>query len=152
MQYVSLVREYRKTMSLSEAVPKAVNDCIANGILEDFLLANKAEVVKMTIFEYDEEQHKQTLLEEGYEDGFNAGFNDGYNNGELTKLVSLLCRKLKKGKSPSIIADELEEDVSIIQALCDVANHYAPDYDIQKIVKEYQQDTKPQTLSLNISE
>lgn len=106
----------------------------------------------MTIFEYDEEQHKQTLLEEGYEDGFNAGFNDGYNNGELTKLVSLLFRKLKKGKSPSIIADELEEDVSIIQALCDVANHYAPDYDIQKIVKEYQQDTKPQTLSLNISE
>ena len=106
----------------------------------------------MTIFEYDEEQHKQTLLEEGYEDGFNAGFNDGYNNGKITSLTTQICRKLKKGKSPETIADELEEDLSIIQALCDVANHYAPDYDIQKIVKEYQQDTKPQTLSLNISE
>lgn len=42
----------------------------------------------MTIFEYNEDQHMQALLEEGYEDGF--------NNGELTKLVTLLCCKLKK--------------------------------------------------------
>ncbi|MGN0341429.1 MAG: hypothetical protein ACI4DO_01430, partial [Roseburia sp.] len=35
--------------------------CIANGILKDFLSENKAEVIKMTIFEYDEELHKKTL-------------------------------------------------------------------------------------------
>lgn len=139
MQYVSLVREYRKTMSLPEAVSKAVNYCIANGILEDFLLANKAEVMKMTIFEYDEEQHKQTLLSEGYEDGFNDGFSDGFSNGNLSTLITLICRKLKKGKSPEIIANELEEDFDVIQHLCSIAKNYAPDYDVKEIVNKAKQ-------------
>lgn len=140
MQYVNLVRENRKIMPLSKAVSKAVDYCTSHGILEDFLLANKAEVIKMTIFEYDEEQHKQTLLKEGYEDGF--------NDGKLTNLVTLVCRKLRKGKSPEIIADELEEDLDTIKPLCDVAYRYAPDYDIQQIVKEYQQ-SQEQLISSN---
>lgn len=132
MQYVSLVREYRRTMPLSEAVPKIVDYCIAHGILSDFLLANKAEVMKMTIFEYDEEQHKQTLLSEGYEDGF----NDGFSNGNLSTLITQICRKLKKGKSPEIIADDLEEDFDVIQHLCYIAKNYAPDYDVKEIVNK----------------
>lgn len=132
MQYVSLVREYRRTMPLSEAVPKIVDYCIAHGILSDFLLANKAEVMKMTIFEYDEEQHKQTLLSEGYEDGF----NDGFSNGNLSTLITQICRKLKKGKSPEIIADDLEEDFDVIQHLCSIAKNYAPDYDVKEIVNK----------------
>lgn len=135
MQYASLVREYRRTMPLSEAVPKVVDYCIAHGILSDFLLANKAEVMKMTIFEYDEEQHKQTLLSEGYEDGFNDGFSDG----NLSTLITQICRKLKKGKSPETIADELEEDLNVIQDLCDIAKNYAPDYDVKEIVNKAKQ-------------
>ena len=46
MQYVDRVRHYRKDYPLDEAVPLAVDYCIANGILRDFLLANKAEVTK----------------------------------------------------------------------------------------------------------
>ena len=95
----------------------------------------------MTIFEYDEEQHKQTLLEEGYEDGF--------NDGKLANLVTLVCRKLRKGKAPEIIADELEEDSDMIQTMCNVACRYAPDYDIQQIVKEYQQCQEQLTSSNN---
>lgn len=136
MQYVSLVREYRKTMSLPEAVSKAVNYCIANGILEDFLLANKAEVMKMTIFEYDEEQHKQTLLEEGYEDGF--------NDGKLTNLVTLVCRKLKLNQTPSKIASDLVEDPVTIQTICDIASSYAPDYNIEDIIEQARQINNPQ--------
>ena len=89
----------------------------------------------MTIFEYDEEQHKQTLLSEGYEDGFNDGFGDG----DLSRLITLICRKLKKGKSPEIIADELEEDLNVIQDLCDIAKNYAPDYDVKEIVNKAKQ-------------
>ena len=86
----------------------------------------------MTIFEYDEEQHKQTLLSEGYEDGF----NDGFSNGNLSTLITQICRKLKKGKSPEIIADDLEEDFDVIQHLCSIAKNYAPDYDVKEIVKK----------------
>ncbi len=35
----------------------------------------------MTIFEYDEELHKQTLLREGYEDGYTAGAISGRQEG-----------------------------------------------------------------------
>ncbi|MBO5485497.1 MAG: hypothetical protein J5988_01000, partial [Eubacterium sp.] len=57
MQYVDQVRKYRQHFPLEEAVQLAVDYCIANGILKDFLLANKAEVIKMSIYEYDEELH-----------------------------------------------------------------------------------------------
>ncbi|MCM1287292.1 MAG: hypothetical protein NC240_03200 [Clostridium sp.] len=40
MQYVSKIREYNKDMPLEEAVPKAVDECINEGILKEFLLLN----------------------------------------------------------------------------------------------------------------
>ena len=76
MEYVDTVRKFAKDCTLDEAVKKAVDDCIKNDILKDFLLANKAEVVSMSIFEYDEELHKKTLLAEGFEDGYNAGVEE----------------------------------------------------------------------------
>ena len=73
MRYVDTVRKYANDYPLEEAVPMAVDYCISNDVLKDFLLSNKAEVMSMSIFEYDEELHKKTLLAEGYEDGYNDG-------------------------------------------------------------------------------
>ena len=123
-------------MPLAKAVSKAVDHCISHGILEDLLLANKAEVIKMTIFEYDEEQHKQTLLEEGYEDGF--------NDGKFTNLVTLVCRKLKLNQTPSKIASDLVEDPITIQTICDIASSYTPDYNIEDIIEQARQINNPQ--------
>ena len=67
--YVERVRTYAKQMSLAEAVEKAVDECIAEGILSDFLKKNKAEAIKVSIYEYDEELHFKTLYEEGVENG-----------------------------------------------------------------------------------
>ena len=41
---------------LNDAVEYAVRECIKEGILEDFLMENRAEVVAMSIFEFDEER------------------------------------------------------------------------------------------------
>ncbi len=48
-------------------------------------------------------------------------------------IISLVCKKLRKGKSVSQITDELEEDESTIRAICDVAQNYAPEYDAEQI-------------------
>ena len=56
-QYVAVVREYAKEMPLAEAVESAVDSCIRQGILADFLRKNRAEAIEMSIFEYDEEKH-----------------------------------------------------------------------------------------------
>ena len=50
---IAMIRENQKTMSLEEAIKKAVNDCIEQNILKDFLLKHKQEVMKMTITEWD---------------------------------------------------------------------------------------------------
>ena len=68
-QYVSKVRTYKKTLSLNEAVEIAVEECIREGILREFLLANKAEVVAMSIFEYDREWEEELLRKEEFEAG-----------------------------------------------------------------------------------
>ena len=67
--YVEQVRTYAKQMPMAEAVEKAVDYCIEAGILPEFLRKNRAEVIAMSIFEYDEEAHHKLLYEEGVEEG-----------------------------------------------------------------------------------
>ena len=73
--YVERVRIYAKQMPLVEAVEKAVDYCIETGILAEFLRKNRAEAIKVSIYEYDEELHFRTLKEEGREEGFEQGVN-----------------------------------------------------------------------------
>lgn len=63
-QYVDRVRIYAKEMPFSQAVECAVDYCIANGILIDFLKKNRAEVIAVCIFEYNEEEHIKNEREE----------------------------------------------------------------------------------------
>ena len=81
-QYVSKVRTYKKTLSLNEAVEKAVEECIQEGILREFLLANKAEVVAMSIFEYDREWEDELLRKEEFEAGKELGKEEERKNTE----------------------------------------------------------------------
>ena len=72
-QYVDRVRKYVGKMNLDAAVHRAVEECIREGILEDFLRVNRSEVEKVSIFEYDKEEEERKLREAerevGREDG-----------------------------------------------------------------------------------
>ena len=72
-QYVSKVRTYKKTLKLNEAVEKAVEECIQEGILREFFLKHRAEVVAMSIFEYDREWEEEILRKEEFEAGRELG-------------------------------------------------------------------------------
>ena len=87
--YVEKVRKNNETMSIDEAVKKAVDDCIKENILRDFLLKNKAEMIQMSIFEYDEEKHKKFLRQEGFEDGMTQGMERGLNSWKESILELL---------------------------------------------------------------
>lgn len=58
-QYVAKVRKYTKEMNLDAAVELAVDECIQEGILVEFLRRNKSEVVAMSIFEYNKEEEER---------------------------------------------------------------------------------------------
>lgn len=68
-QYVEKVHTYAQIMELSEAVQRAVNESIREGILKDILTKYKMEAIQVTIFEYDEEQVMSMLREEYREEG-----------------------------------------------------------------------------------
>ena len=103
--YTSRVRQYAETMSIDNAVEKAITECIREGILAEFLTKSRAEAKAMSIYEYDEERQRKFDREEGREEG-----------RELT-LIELICKKLNKDKDISVIADELEETEEEITSL-----------------------------------
>ncbi len=60
---------------------------------------------------------------------------EGREEGEERHLIKMICRKLRKGKAPEQIADELEEDEDHVKELCVVAEEFAPDYDEEKVMQ-----------------
>ena len=90
-QYVTKVRKYAKEMNLDEAVERTVNECIQEGILKDFLRANRNEVIAMSIFEYDKEEEEKKLRKAEYEAGIQVGRQEGRQ--ETKKEIALQMLK-----------------------------------------------------------
>ena len=80
-QYVARVRLYAADMSLDQAVERAVDECIREGILAEFLTCNRNEVISMSIFEYDKELEEKKLRKAEYEAGFSEGEKYGHETG-----------------------------------------------------------------------
>lgn len=113
MEYSRFIHRIRKNIqngcSPTEAADLAVEYCLANGILTDVLRAHRKEVVGMFLEDYDEELHYRTLRRERYEDGLEDG-------GKLF-LKKQVKKKLDKGKSIEVIAEELEETAEAIEEI-----------------------------------
>ncbi len=60
----------------------------------------------------------------------------GQTEGALKKLISLVCRKLRKGKTAEEIATDLEEDIEQIRNICEAAQDLAPEYDKDSIYEK----------------
>ena len=116
-QYVARVRKYAADpdIVLEEAIERAVEECIKEGILAEFLMRNRAEVIKVSIYEYDREFEEKKLRKAEYEAGRQAGMLDGIKTGERNVLKRLIKKRLSKGMTPEEIADDLDEDVSLIR-------------------------------------
>ena len=88
-QYVAKVRKYTKEMNLDVAVELAVDECIQEGILVEFLRRNKSEVVAMSIFEYNQEEEERKWKESVYEaaraEGKAEGRAEGKSRGNCRK-------------------------------------------------------------------
>ncbi|MBD9164894.1 MAG: hypothetical protein JTJ12_13915 [Eubacterium sp.] len=84
-QYVAKVRRYSEEMELNTAVECAVSESIQEGILKEFLQKNRAEVIAMSIFEYNEEEEKRKLRKAEYE----AGMAEGVMKTKKETVISL---------------------------------------------------------------
>lgn len=103
--YTDKIRNYTETMELSEAVDRAMDECIREDVLREFLMKHRAEARAMSIFEYDQERHMQQEREAGIEKGRRIGLAEG----EEQLLRRLVQKNLSRGMSISEIAEVLDE-------------------------------------------
>ncbi len=81
-------------------------------------------------------EEKYYEREEGRIEGRKEGRIEGREEGRIKILVTQVCKKLAKGMEAPDIADMLEEEESVIQNICDAAEHYTQDYDVESITME----------------
>ena len=106
------------------AVLEAMDECIEENILVDFFEQHREEVVEVSIYDYDEEKVRKTLVDEAKKE-----------NTQLN-MINLIIKKVKKEKTLETIASELEENVEDIKMLYDMVIEAAPEYDVDKIMKK----------------
>ncbi len=118
-EYATLIHYIRentyKHLSLDIAVDNAINSCIQQHILEDFLVKHRAEVKSMVLSSFDQENHDR-ILKEAYE-----------KRGEEKILRSLVKKKLEKGISIADIAEMLEQDEKTISQIVEKIHTNSPD-------------------------
>ena len=121
-EFVRTVRCFKKQEgSLKTAIQNAVDDCIRRNILADFLKKHKAEVIKVSIYEFDAKKYEGWVREEGREEG------------EHYLLISQVEKKVCRGKDFSTIVDELESDEETIRPIYDSVLKYGTDLSPEEI-------------------
>lgn len=98
--FVAAIRRNLASMELRQAVEKAVEDCIEKNILREFLIEQKAEVIAMSIYEYNEEYVRKTLFEDGKIEGKIEG------ETRLVKLMQMLMEEGKEEELKRVITDQ----------------------------------------------
>ncbi len=116
MQYVESVRRYERKLPLEAAVENAVTECIKKGILKEFLIRNRSEVMHRCLYEYDEEEAREVWREDAREEGLEEGRKEGRKEG-IKEGTRVIVKKLARNKTPEIIAQELDEPLEFILEL-----------------------------------
>ncbi len=105
MTLITKIRKKQKMMDLQQAAYQAIAECIREDVLKDFLMQHRAEVIAMMLYDFDMEKHIES--EKAYE----------YERGIEDRDKFLVSKWLKKGKSFSEIAEDLDRSEEYVRAL-----------------------------------
>lgn len=93
-EYMELIKRIRDNQNcgtdIQDAVNTAVDSCIADNIMKDFLTKHKAEVMSVCITEFDEKVFTDGIREEGWEEGREEGLAEGLSLGREEGLKALV--------------------------------------------------------------
>ena len=117
------------------ALKTAIDECIENNILRDFLIERRSEVEKIMRLDYTFDRQIELEKRDSFEEGLSLGREEGLSLGQAKQLITLIAAKIRKGKSISEIADDLETDISTIKSMYDIIIKYSPDYSVDDILE-----------------
>ena len=124
--FVERVREIQANgETLDDAVSRAMEDCISEHILEDFFKARGEEVRKVMHFDMTWERREGLIREEERA--------EGRSEGESITLIRQVQRKLKRGKTLSEIADEVEETEEAVKPIVEAVQAKGVDCPAEEI-------------------
>ena len=128
MTFIDYVRRFHKENGyeqLYDAIERAIDRCIEENVLRDFLIEHRSEVVKVTRLDYTFEQQilleredareegreegrqegreegRQEGREEGHEEGFEEGIEAGNEQGQ-DQLSSMLSWLIASGRNDDV--------------------------------------------------
>ena len=108
-------------------VNRAVDEFIRNGVLADFLKRNRAEVVMMSIFEYNQEEEERKLRaaerQAGYASGVEHGIRQGIERGMAQGIERGTAENLCK-----LVNNFMSRRKVTLEEACDALGISADDY------------------------
>lgn len=94
-------------------------------MLRSFLIKSRAEVLRMFLFEYDQEKHIRQEKDESREEGRKEGIKEGIKLGRAEGLelgeIQMLVKQIQKGR---ITMEEAAEDAGMtVEKFTDAMEH-----------------------------
>lgn len=88
MILINKINAYKKSeATLHDAVERAINECMEEDVLTDFLRKQRGDVMLTCLTEFSEQLYKKGLLEEGYEKASIDNARKFFKNGASFELV-----------------------------------------------------------------
>ena len=106
---------------------------LAKGCCKSVTREEVHQLIDEIFDEYDEEETMGYVRRDAYRDGEKAGIEQGLKQGEMLMLISMVNKKMQKGKSIEEIAEDLEEDRETIEKIVKVIEENGHDINAEKV-------------------
>ena len=116
--FTTKVKDYKRIgLSLEDAVDKAIDECIEEGVLMDILFKHRTLAKNTILTEYNEKKRRKLDRQSSFEDGLACGIERGTE--QTLKLI--VAKKIRKNMTLDMIANDLEEDIKVIRPIYEAA-------------------------------
>ena len=75
-------------------------------------------------------------LEMMMQDKYEKGWEEGRTEGRTESRILLIIKKVQKGKGMEETAEDLEEDISVIEPIYNAVKESAPEYNVEEIYRK----------------
>ncbi len=86
-------------MPIEKAVSTAIEECIGNNVLREFLEKERAVVMSLSVFEFNKEREFKIVREDEREEGIRIGMERGLQQGMERGITAYFNQAVKYGAS-----------------------------------------------------
>ena len=116
--FVQCVREYiQSEPSVEDALEKAIDTCINQDVLADFLKKHRAEVTNMILTTYDKDLYEKNLKEDAREEGREEGRAEIRAELNEFKLLNKYLLKSKRYNDLERATEDIEYQKKLLKEL-----------------------------------